>query len=596
LQRTLGNQAVQRLQAKLAVGLPGDRYEQEADRIADQVMRRPEGEVAGVFTSGEKLQKKCAPCAGGAGPCSRCAAEENLSFQRRATDPASPSAAPAIVHEVLRSPGQPLDPATRAFMEPRFGHNFGHVRVHADAQAAASAEAVKALAYTAGEHMVFGAGQYRPETGAGRRLLAHELSHTIQQGDGREPIVQRAMKFEFQTKNVITTNKGRKLGRKFGKFLHQGKTGARLETDTGGVAEFETGGWERKWNELKDRIQEMVDIVTEINKDPKAFPFSEEKRLLKEGRLKKGEKLEVDVTDASFTAKIQSSEGLALTQYESFLREHEKPKFVDPVVKKAQTILDDARQADKTITSTTNTDNLRGFLQVIVNYITRAQEVVSHADRVSPVKAKFRLMHRTQFSSVFSALLSPDEQRLFKQIVKGDAIPKEFGLSATAPLFNGGYWGHSGGMMAFFDGGEIVALATEDQQNIYDCTTKKMTKGKETKEIDKRQCKKKVPASEITIRGWLDSIVSKKKDLLSPPHGGSVAMGGEGEVKTRGKHKGLVRFETRGTEGHTQTQPASKWVDYVEEVFVEAATCRPRSGKAGLEYTGSKKFDPKKCP
>jgi Domain of unknown function (DUF4157) len=88
---------------------------------------------------------------------------------------------PPIVHEVLSSPGQPLDVGTRAFMEPRFGHDFSHMRVHADAQAAESARSVNALAYTVGQHVVFGAGQYEPETSKGKRLLAHELTHVVQQ-------------------------------------------------------------------------------------------------------------------------------------------------------------------------------------------------------------------------------------------------------------------------------------------------------------------------------------------------------------------------------------------------------------------------------
>ncbi len=88
---------------------------------------------------------------------------------------------PPIVHEVLRSPGQPLDEATRAFMEPRFGHDLSRVRVHTNAKAAESARAVNALAYTVGRDVVFGSGQFAPGTVAGQRLLAHELTHVVQQ-------------------------------------------------------------------------------------------------------------------------------------------------------------------------------------------------------------------------------------------------------------------------------------------------------------------------------------------------------------------------------------------------------------------------------
>ena len=130
------------------------------------------------------LQRKCA-CGGTPGPSGECAEcrSKRLALQRRASHQAEPSSVPPIVHEVLRSPGRPLDPATRAFVEPRLGHDFGGVRVHTDAKAAESAGAVNALAYTVKQDVVFGAGQYAPETGEGRRLLLHELTHVLQQRD-----------------------------------------------------------------------------------------------------------------------------------------------------------------------------------------------------------------------------------------------------------------------------------------------------------------------------------------------------------------------------------------------------------------------------
>jgi hypothetical protein len=109
-----------------------------------------------------------------------CAAE----VQRMAATGGGPVAAPPAVEKVLRSQGQPLDPRERRVFEPRFGHDFGSVRVHADAAAAESAAAVGALAYTVGRSVVFGAGRYRPETSAGKLLLAHELAHVVQQHGG----------------------------------------------------------------------------------------------------------------------------------------------------------------------------------------------------------------------------------------------------------------------------------------------------------------------------------------------------------------------------------------------------------------------------
>jgi hypothetical protein len=136
------------------------------------------------------LQRNCA-CGGTPGPTGECEACRKKKMQRcpgnlsalSSTNhpPSSVSEVPPIVHEVLRAPGQPLDGHTRAFMEPRFGHDFSHVRVHTGARAAESAQAVNALAYTVGRDVVFDTRQYTPTTNAGQRLLAHELTHVVQQ-------------------------------------------------------------------------------------------------------------------------------------------------------------------------------------------------------------------------------------------------------------------------------------------------------------------------------------------------------------------------------------------------------------------------------
>lgn len=91
---------------------------------------------------------------------------------------------PPIVNEVLRSPGQPLDSSAREYMEPRFGHDFSNVRVHTDARAAESAQAIDAIAYTGGRSIVFDRGRYSPASTEGRSLLAHELTHVVQQRAG----------------------------------------------------------------------------------------------------------------------------------------------------------------------------------------------------------------------------------------------------------------------------------------------------------------------------------------------------------------------------------------------------------------------------
>lgn len=98
-----------------------------------------------------------------------------------------------IVHNVVNSPGRPLDRATRRFFEPRFGHDFGHVRVHDDHLAAESARDLDASAYTVIRDIVFAPGRYKPDTMAGKQLLAHELAHVVQQRhQASSTLVQRA--------------------------------------------------------------------------------------------------------------------------------------------------------------------------------------------------------------------------------------------------------------------------------------------------------------------------------------------------------------------------------------------------------------------
>jgi len=109
--------------------------------------------------------------------------KEKLTLQRSLVDQPETTTVPPIVHEVLESPWKPLDPETRVFMESRFGHDFSRVRVHTGAKADESARALNALAYTVGRNVAFSTGQYTPQTPTGQLLLAHELTHVIQQGN-----------------------------------------------------------------------------------------------------------------------------------------------------------------------------------------------------------------------------------------------------------------------------------------------------------------------------------------------------------------------------------------------------------------------------
>ncbi|MEM9267206.1 MAG: DUF4157 domain-containing protein [Cyanobacteria bacterium P01_F01_bin.13] len=162
--------ALPTIQAKLTVGQPNDKYEQEADRVAEQIMRMPASGTVGIGgtrSQPPRIQRLCANC------------EDEEKLQTNETPGSTPEVTPPVASRIqsLQGGGQPLSASARNFFEPRFGQDFSHVRVHTDE----SAQSLDALAYTMGNNIVFRQGQYAPETTSGRQLLAHELVHTLQQ-------------------------------------------------------------------------------------------------------------------------------------------------------------------------------------------------------------------------------------------------------------------------------------------------------------------------------------------------------------------------------------------------------------------------------
>ena len=139
---------------------------------------------------GGVLQRACTcgqHTGGSGGECEECKKKREGTLQRAAISASTLPQVPESVHETLHSPGQTLEANTRSAMETHFGHDFSRVRVHTDAKAAESARAVNALAYTVGTDVVFDTGQYTPATSTGKRLLAHELTHVVQQSLGAGP-------------------------------------------------------------------------------------------------------------------------------------------------------------------------------------------------------------------------------------------------------------------------------------------------------------------------------------------------------------------------------------------------------------------------
>ena len=162
------------MQKKLAIGSANDPAEKEAEEMAEKVVRMSLQKASFESMKNQlhsSVQRKCVKCE-----------EEDQKIQKQNEDRTSAVLeVPSIVYDVINSNGQPLEAETKSFMEARFGYDFGKVKIHTDSLAAKSAQAVNALAYTSGNNIVFNQGQYSPQSYNGKKLIAHELTHVLQQ-------------------------------------------------------------------------------------------------------------------------------------------------------------------------------------------------------------------------------------------------------------------------------------------------------------------------------------------------------------------------------------------------------------------------------
>jgi Domain of unknown function (DUF4157) len=185
---------IQGVQTQLTISQPGDRFEQEADRVAEQVMRSPQAQDLAkerysnlpsisrwVAGSNDQINRQATVEEEEEEEKPETASLLSLKQASGSTNTATPGVASQI--RTMRGGGQPLDFGLRQFFEPRFGHDFSQVRVHTGSDAAQTTKALNARAYTLGSDIAFASSQYQPETPAGRLLLAHELTHVVQQGD-----------------------------------------------------------------------------------------------------------------------------------------------------------------------------------------------------------------------------------------------------------------------------------------------------------------------------------------------------------------------------------------------------------------------------
>ncbi len=348
------------------------------------------------------------------------------------------------------------------------------------------------------------------------------------------------------------------------------QTAIELQSETGGVIEFETPKWFSDWSELEPRIQEAVDITKAINDQrgtarevtdkkildaidkgsadplgqvvewPAALSTVHLKNLAKDKR-----RLLVEITDKDWLARIQASEAIALSEYESLLKEHEEKAIEDMVVSPANKLFSSAFAAAKSKRPSLNEAllaNLKGFLLLVATYLVSGQV---RANKV--VKATFQLMARTDFGSMFKNLLSADEQALFKSLA-GD--PKK---PSDNPLLD-----------------ELASPINTERARLgwAPLSLTRKTPFFFRKGVGSEKDKTSGPA----VYDWLAKITEGKDLLSGAAKGISDAMGAKPvETKPGDKDFERAKFEVRGTKSHGgNDKKAAEWVKYAKDIFAGA--------------------------
>jgi hypothetical protein len=263
------------IQTKLEIGRPDDKYENEADRVADHVMRMPDDQSLQGQDDDELIQTK--PVRDKITPkvqrdtdiesLEEVENDETLQAKENQTKPEMSSKNLSRRIKSLNNEGQPLPESERAFFEPRFGADFSKVRIHDNAQAAETARSINAKAFTTKNNIVFNANQYAPKSEKGRTLLAHELTHVIQQNDKIsphrqkvdqkcvQPMIQKAKEDEV---DYLKKQKGKK---------RRGVIAFIMGSDVGGFYDLANQYWKLKSHSdrIVDNINNFADIIAYLN-------------------------------------------------------------------------------------------------------------------------------------------------------------------------------------------------------------------------------------------------------------------------------------------------------------------------------------------
>jgi len=170
LNRSVVDSASHFFQPKLFVGPVNDHHEREADAMSEEIMQGPVNQKTFFKPAAHFIQRKC----------EACEEEENQIQRKESSSPSSTHDVSSYIHS-LSTKGSTLPVESKQFFESRFGYDFSDVKIHHDSEAVRSARSVNALAYTSGNNIVFNQNQFSPGTGHGKKLLAHELTHVVQQ-------------------------------------------------------------------------------------------------------------------------------------------------------------------------------------------------------------------------------------------------------------------------------------------------------------------------------------------------------------------------------------------------------------------------------
>ena len=416
-----------------------------------------------------------------------------------------------------------------------------------------------------GHDIAFGAGQYAPESPEGQRLLAHELTHVAQQNgeqmqraqtqvkepaaidaapseQGKGPlsllsvratdVIQRDIGVEFQARNVISQNKGKK---KFNRTQTKGRPlkqvgGLSMEVDTGSVMEFGTGHY-KLWSKLKKDLDAVTAIITDIKGLPKkrldpAKPVSSDNPLVFRGFKTDHGKVDVTAEPADFRGKPQTNEEVVLSDFGSLLKENEPDE--------AATV----KAAAKGVVGKGATANLTSFMQIIVLHLQGLQRddpelVITSSGKVKQPKAFMSLLNKTDYTAMFQSLTA-SEQKEFTNLVNDDPNPiaAAAGASMKDDLFKVGYWGWHPDrptMRVLIKEGKIVRI----QKDISGVRGKGANKDIHTcgeTGVPARYCKTKKPIERVTVGAWLKSMIKPskrtKKSVSAPLPTYSGAKGG----------------------------------------------------------------------